>query len=230
MVIANFSPDPIEWWHVGVNGIIKPGETVEMEDGRAKFILNKFNTIGLIQLNFGDNPEEKKKASMALWRSFWERQIENHNHANEDAKANGNRYSKPPAGLEEKAKLFGLDLLRPWRIEQKDSKELEELKNENKSLKSSLETMQTQMSKILEMMGGRATVLTPAAVNSDAEKALTSLVESNRNKYKRLGESNMKAWLEKNWDDFIEMPEANKIEIQTRYEELYKEVFPVMSV
>jgi hypothetical protein len=193
-----------------------------MEDGRAKHILNKFNAIGLIQLNFGDKVEEKKASSMALWRSFWERQIENHNRANEEAKVNGNRYSKPPAGLEEKAKLFGVDLLRPWRIEKKDSKELDELKNENKSLKGSLEAMQGQMTKILEMMGNKA------PVSSDAEKALAALVESNRNKYKRLGETNMKAWLEKNWNDFLKMPEANILEIQARFEELYHEEFPVM--
>jgi hypothetical protein len=227
MIVMNGTPDEIEWWHVGVNGIIKPGETVEMEDGRAKHILNKFNAIGLIQLNFGDNPEEKKKSSMALWRSFWERQIENHNRANEEAKVNGNRYSKPPAGLEEKARQFGVELLRPWRIEKKDSKELDELKNENKSLKGSLETMQAQMTKILEMMG-RPQILTPAAVSSDAEKALAGLVESNQNKYKRLGESNMKAWVVKNWDDILQMPEINKAEIRTRYEELYKEPCPDM--
>jgi len=84
--------------------------------------------------------------------------------------------------------------------------------------------LQAQMSKILEMMGNKA----PAVISSDAEKALAGLVESNQNKYKRLGESNMKAWVVKNWDDILQMPEANKVEIRARYEELYKELCPDM--
>jgi len=222
--ILNGTPDSIEWWHVGVNGIIKPGETVEMEDGRANHVLNKLGAKGLIKLDFGDNLEEKKKVSMSLWRAFWERQIENHNQANEDAKEKGNRYTKPTPEIEEKAKLFGLDILRPWRVEKKDNKELEEAKAENKSLKDDLKSLQAQMSKILEMMGNKA----PAVISSDAEKALAGLVESNQNKYKRLGESNMKAWVVRNWDDILQMPEANKAEIRARYEELYKELCPDM--
>jgi len=219
--IMNGTPDPVEWWHIGVNGIIQPGQIVEMDDGRARHILNKFGAIGLVQLSFGDDPEEKKKASMALWKSFWERMIENHNQANEDAKEKGNRYVKPTPALEEKAKLFGLEILRPWRVEKKDNKEIEELKNENKALKSSLETMQDQMTKILEMMGNKPK-------NDDADKALAIVVETNRNKYKRLGSFNMKQWLDKNWDDFLKMPEENILEIQARYEELYGEPFPEM--
>ena len=219
--VANYTPDTIKWSHVGLNGTIKPDQVVEMADGRARHILNKFGAIGLVQLNFGDDPEEKKKVSMALWRSFWERMIENHNQSNEDSKEKGNRYTKPTPELEEKAKLFGLELLRPWRVDKKDNKEIEELKNENKSLKSSLETMQDQMTRILEMMGNKPK-------SDDADKALTIVVENNRNKYKRLGASNMKQWLDKNWDDFLKMPEANRLEIQARYDDLYGEPFPEM--
>lgn len=217
MKVLNATPDPIEWWHVGVNGIIEPGDTVDMEDGRANHLLNKFGQIGLVRLDFGDDIEEKAKVSMTLWKSFWERMIENHNQANEDAKEKGNRYVKPTTALEEKAKMFGLDLLRPWRIEKKDNKELDELKNENRSLKGSLETMQGQMTKILEMMG-----------KPQIDKVPATVVEVNRNKYKNLVKSNMKIWLEENWDDFMKMPDENILEIQAKYTDFYKETFPPM--
>ena len=225
--IANFTPDSIEWWHVGVNGIIQPGEIVEnMDEGRARHILNKFGNIGLIQLNFKDDIEEKKKAAMRQWRAFWERMIESHNQANEDAKEKGNRYTKPTPDLEEKARLFGLELLRPWRVERKENEEINTLKAENQSLKQSLNSMQDQMTKMFEMLSARMDPPVPTNINVDAEKALSAVIEMNQNRYKRLSESNLKAWVIKYAKDIAEMPEANRNEIKAKYDELYKEPFP----
>ena len=78
------------------------------------------------------------------------------------------------------------------------------------------------MTKILEMMGNPN--------SSDAENALAALVEDNQNKYKRLGFSNMKQWVAKNLSDILKMPEANKVEIQARHIELYKEELPDLPV
>ena len=225
--IANFTPDPIEWWHVGVNGVIQPGEIVEnMDEGRARHILNKFGNIGLIQLNFKDDIEEKKKAAMRQWRAFWERMIESHNQSNEDAKEKGNRYTKPTHDLEEKAKLFGLELLRPWRVERKDNEEIATLKSENQSLKQSLNSMQEQMTKMFEMLSSKQTNSGPTSITIDAEKALNTIIEMNQNRYKRLSETNMKTWVAKNLKDIADMPEANKNEIKAKYDEFYKEPFP----
>ena len=90
MIVGNFTPDPIDWMHIGITGTIEPGETAEMDEGRARHILNKFARRGLVQMQFGDEPGDKKKESIKLWTSFWEQQITAFNQHNEDQKEKEN--------------------------------------------------------------------------------------------------------------------------------------------
>jgi hypothetical protein len=41
MIIANHTPEDVEWMHIGINGIIKSGEVKEFDEGRGNHILNK---------------------------------------------------------------------------------------------------------------------------------------------------------------------------------------------
>lgn len=267
MIVANFTCDPIDWMHVGANGTIpaydpddpKRPHIVIFEDGRARFILNKFAIRGLVAMNFGDDEKEKKTEALNLWTRFWERQIEAHNQHNEDQKEKGNRYSRPTDELDRHAKLLGLELLRPWRVEAKgDNKQVDELRGENVALRKSLEAMQSQMTELMRMMaGGMANNVAggqikpqqqaepkkepdepdekPAerlesgaaseATTEDGD-GLDKIIEANRNKYMRLGESNLSLWLNKNWDAVLEMPEENRLEIKEKYEKVYGESFP----
>lgn len=220
MKIANYTPDTMEWWHVGINGFLKPGDVQDFDGARGNHILNHFGRRGLVQMQFGDDPEVKKQAAMAAWESFWEGQITAHNRINEDRKANKALGPLPPTKeLEEKAKILGLELIKPWRVEspKDESKEIAELKAENARLS-------TQMDQLLKLFTAQQN---PATVSNDAEKALSEKVEANRNKYKRLGESNMKAFVSKNWEDIQQMPEENRFELKTKYEEIYQTPFPV---
>lgn len=255
MIIANFTCDKIEWTHLGANGTIpaynpdnpKKPYICNFDDSRANFILNKFGVRGLVVMNYGDDEEAKKSESLKLWRRFWERQIENQNQHNEQQKEAGNRYSRPTDELDAHAKMLGLDLLRPWRVEAKSSKETEELKGENMALKESMKTLQAQMAEMMKMMigGGKAgnvqapptqsensqpakpkDELSKAKNISDEEIKKQGLIAANNNKYRRLGESNMNLWVNKNWDDIMLMPEENKLEIEEKYLSIYGEPFP----
>jgi len=269
MIIANFTPDKIEWMHVGANGTIpaynpdnpKKPHIVNFDDSRANHILNKFAVRGLVQMNFGDDEEAKKKESLKLWRIFWERQIENQNQHNEQQKEAGNRYSRPTDELDEHAKLLGIELLRPWTVAAKSTKEVDELKGENMALKKSIEAMQAQMSQLMQMMAG-GKVKAPLAQNEpevepgpdpsqsseNAKEALRKQILKeqaeaknkveefektlavNRNKYMRLGESNMNLWVSKNWDDIMAMPKENRDEIEEKYFKLYGVDFPTEKI
>ena len=246
MIVANFTCDPILWTHLGANGTIpaynpdnpKKPYIVNFDDSRANFILNKFGIRGLVVMNFGDDEEVKKAESLKMWRIFWERQIENHNQHNEQQKEAGNRYSRPTDELDEHAKLLGLDLLRPWRVEAKSSKETDELKGENMALKESMKTLQAQMAEMMKMMimSGQAKAQSQPVVDVkpelEAKKSepevdtIDPAIAINKNKYMRLGESNMNLWVSKNWENILAMPDVNRIEIEEKYEKLYGAPFP----
>ena len=257
MIIGNFTPDKIEWMHVGANGTIpaynpdnpKKPYIVNFDDSRANHILNKFAIRGLVVMNFGDDEEAKKKESLKLWRIFWERQIENQNQHNEQQKEAGNRYSRPTDELDEHAKLLGIELLRPWTVAAKSTKEVDELKGENLALRKSLESMQAQMSQLMQMMAGGQAKPQPVQESKDdpavtaptgdkstedhlktEDEALAKIIEANNNKYRRLGESNMNLWVSKNWDDIMAMPQENKDEIEEKYVKLYGVAFPTEKI
>ena len=227
MIIGNFTPDAIEWMHIGINGIIEPGETVEMDDSRARHVLNKFARRGLVQMRYGDDPLAKKNESMAQWSNFWEHQVVTFNQHNEVQKEKGNRYAKPPPELVAHAKILKLELLQPFRIESKDeSPQLKALQEENASLKATVETQTGQINQILEMIkAGKGVPQTepiePAGVD------LLDVIAENRKKYNSLSANTMSGWLKNNWEEFQEMPEENRFEIKTRYEDLYETPFPV---
>lgn len=221
MIIGNFTPDSIEWMHIGVSGTINPGETVEFGESRAKHVLNKFARRGLVQMQFGDDTDVKKEESMKQWTNFWEQQIIQFNQHNEDQKEKGNRYARPTAEIKEKANMLGLELLQPWRIEAKDSPELKRLQEENVDLRKTVEAQTGQINEILEMLKKGQPV--PEEI---IEEPVADLVTANRKKYVSLTVNTMSGWLKNNWEEIQEMPEENRLEIQTRYQDLYQTPFP----
>ena len=60
----------------------------------------------------------------------------------------------------------------------------------------------------------------------DTEMVLANLIAANKKKYVSLTVKTFEAWLRNNWSDFLEMPEENRFEIQTKYTELYQRPFP----
>jgi hypothetical protein len=148
MIIANFTPEEVEWKHQGISGIIKPGEVKEFDNARANHILNKWGQRGLLRLQYGDENKipEKKAAALKQYKEFWLHQIVVFNRQNEMRK-NGNRaFIFPPNGLEKKAEEFGVELIGPWKITPPaDDKKLKSLEEDNRELRATLQQMQEQM-------------------------------------------------------------------------------------
>lgn len=223
MIVANFTPDAIDWMHIGVSGTVKPGEDVEMDDSRGRHILNKFARRGLVQMQYGDDEAAKKKESIALWKNFWELQIVTFNQHNEDQKEKGNRYARPTPELLEKAKILNLELLQPWKIEKTDDKQIKALQDENVALKETVTEQTKQINQILEMLKGGGM---PGDAPDPEASLETDVVAINRKKYGSLTSKTMSGWLKNNWDEVQEMPEENRFEVKSRYEELYQTPFP----
>lgn len=224
-IIANFTPDPISWMHVGVSGIIESGKTAEMDESRANHILNKFARRGLIQMQYGDDDEVKKKESMARWTEFWEDQITRFNQHNEDQKEKGNRYVKPPDSLKKRAKMFGIEILQPWRIERKESPELARVERENKDLKDKLTELTEQMKGLAEAVKAVQPVQPPVGATGDIAKTEdTSKV--NRKRYISLTADTCKGFVVNRVDDIRNWPEINRKELREKWEGFYDEPFP----
>ncbi len=172
MMIGNFTPDPVQWMHVGVEGTIEPGEIKEFDDARGKHILTKYGSRGLVRMEFGDDPEVKKEESMRRWRNFWTDLITRHNQHNEDQKEKGNRYAKPTEELKRHAELLGLELLAPWTVEASTldgrkakllEKQLEEERKEKQTLRKEMERLQKTVAELVStvnnLQGGEGSAM-----------------------------------------------------------------------
>lgn len=167
MIIANFTPDEAHWMHGGIEGHLKTGDIIEVPDPRGRHILNKFDRKGILQLQFRDDPDQKAKEAMAIWRRFWERQIIIFNQDNERRKNTQKEYAEPTKELREHAEKLGLELVGPWSIKQTDNEALRNVLNENAELKTKLEAVMKQMEAISAAMAARGV---PMELRTASEK------------------------------------------------------------
>lgn len=161
MIIANYTPDDIKYVHGGIPGIIKSGTMEDMPEAKANFLVNKFDQRGLLKLQFGDDPEEKKAEAMQIYREFWTRQVVNHNQANEKRQARNLEFSRAPGEVERHAKELGLKLLGPWTATSDESVEMKQLRNDNSELTVRMNSMADQLAKALSILEKKGLVETP---------------------------------------------------------------------
>jgi len=134
-MIANYTPDAIRWEHIGFSGILEAGKVVEMPEGRAKHLLNKYSPRGIIQLEFGDDEEKRKKEAMETWEIFWNHTIQNFNQHNERMKNQNLPYIAPTKMDVAHAKMLNIELIGPWVMKPKENEGVKELKAEINDLK-----------------------------------------------------------------------------------------------
>src|SRR3972149_7613003 len=134
--VANFTPDPIRWHHLGATAILEPGAVVEFETHRANHIVNKFGPRGIVTLAYGDDQAAKAKEAMATWRRFWVKQITVYNQDNEKRKNTNREYVDPTEILLEHSKTLGIPLVGPWMVKDTaDDVAVQALQNENAELR-----------------------------------------------------------------------------------------------
>lgn len=119
MFIANFTPDTIEWTHVGQSGKLETDDILEFDDARGKHILNKWGKRGLIRVSYEDkgNEDELREKSMKQYREFWEGQVNYFNTQNMQRENENKPFVAPSKVLEEKAKELNLGLKSPWVVQ-----------------------------------------------------------------------------------------------------------------
>ena len=201
ITVGNFTPDPIEWWDGGVNGVIQPGEVINMDEARANHILNKFDRIGLVRLEFGDeaNIAEKKAAAMKRWREFWELQIQTFNQLNEMRKNENKPYLFPTEEMSVHAEKLGVQLLQPWKVTPVvNTQEMEEMKLQLSTLTAQV----TQLTMLLTQSTLAATSLRTPEAAQPARASAAPDWDKILSKYKHC---NVKTLENAVLDDYIEI-------------------------
>lgn len=169
MILANYTPDVIEYTHSGLTAQIDPGKVIEVDDSKGNFILNKFDRRGLVALRFGDDPTKKAAEAMATYKTFWTRQVLVYNQDNERRKNTQREYAEPTEQLVAHAKQLGIEILGPWTVKQTDSGAVQQLRDENATLKSQLSLLSEQIADLANAMKAREV---PFELRSTAEKVI----------------------------------------------------------
>jgi hypothetical protein len=114
MIIANYTPDEVQWQHVGQIGILKPNDVEEFNDARGNHILNKWGARGLIRTKLHADVDEERAKAMKIYKNFWIRQVTIFNRQNEINKNERKAYVSPTPMLRQKAEELGIELIGSW--------------------------------------------------------------------------------------------------------------------
>ena len=169
MIIANFTPDAINWQYAGATGTLKPG-AVEKFDNRAQAntILNKYGPRGILELEWNDNVDTKKTEALRIYKAWWTRQITNFNQDNERRKNTNREYVTPTAQLQAHADELGIETLGPWAVKQNDNEALKTLRDENLELRGQVGMLMEQVKGLVEAVKSRTDI--PFEMRTTAEK------------------------------------------------------------
>jgi hypothetical protein len=167
MIVANFTPDDLEWTHIGVTGTIKSGQILEMEDNRARHVLNKLEARGLLRMQFGDDPGEKQQVALGIYKGFWVKQITGFNNDQDRRKDTHRDPIYPHEQLMNKAKELGVEILGPWAYKPSETTELGQMRKENSELRGQVAML---MEKMNDFMKATGTKDTPVAMKPIEER------------------------------------------------------------
>lgn len=168
MIVANFTPEPIEWMHMGANGTLVPGKVEPFPDNRGRHILNKFGPRGLVELEFGDDVPKRQQDALKIYKAFWMRQVTIFNQDNERRKNTNREYVTPTKQLLQHAEELGIQLEGPWSIKQTGSAETKTLRDENLELRGQVGILMEQMKGLVDSLKARGEI--PDALRTTAER------------------------------------------------------------
>jgi len=220
MLVGNFTPDDIQWEHVGQVGVVKAGTVEDLYESRANFVLTKFGPRGLLRVNWNDRDDMEKYGSkaMEIYTHFWEMQISTFNQQNEQRHNENKAYVYPTGQLQQKAAELGIELIAPWKVNAKtDSKEIRELKEENAALKDDLKELRAGFQEMIGLMKELKTKpTTPVVVDTEA-----SLKQ-----FRNLGKDRYENWIENHLEEVPLFPESVYQMAKEKWGNFYKEPWP----
>lgn len=233
MQIGNFTPEAIQWTHVGISGWIHPGEIKEFDERRGNFIMSSVGKRGLVRLEWYDpdkDPEymeRKKVESRKQYEKFWNYQVENFNQHNETLKNEGKPYVRPSQQIRDKAKELNLPIVGPWQLQNAGANpEVRSLQSENAQLKEQMGEMQKMMQEMQKMMKQMNQPANQPAAETDPPADQPDW-EAEKRRFKGLTNKTLVPFITKHKDEINTWPEFMIDALMERYETVMEEPFDV---
>ena len=219
MHIANFTPDEIQYTHVGLHGTIVPEQIIEVDQQKGNHILNKFGERGLLQLKLGDDSperlEELKSLAMKLYTKFWVKNVSNHNQLNEIRKNESKGFLLASEKVAEKAEELGIQLLAPWKLAPPaEKKELE-------AYKAKLDGQAEEIRAMKEMVNQLVAAVT--SQNTQPVPAPEDPLEQYMKQFRGRGKAQLKVWARLNEEAIMDWPQEALNELQIKWVGTYGE-------
>jgi len=215
-VVFNPTHEEFKTQYVGEAITIPAGKKLKMDDPRARHILNELGQRGLCRLDYGDDEKSIAAEGIERNREFRMKQIITYNQMNEARRQQNQSYMEPPKHVKEYAKELGTGLITPYAIKDQGNAEIAEMKEENRELRKQLGTMQEFMQRLIDAQEGGGKKIDPST-----ETPEEAVIAANQLKYKRLGKTNLKGWIENNREEIGAWPEENRSEIRKKYLSVY---------
>jgi len=152
ITLYNPTNEQFDMQHQGVSFSLKAGDKVEVEDARARHVLNSMGPRGLTTLFYGCDEEKIKRDAVLRNLAFKKKQITEYNQRNENRKMEGKSYLPPTEKVTEYAIELGLKLLEPFTMKDEERSEISKAKEENAGLKREMEEMREMMSELLKRL------------------------------------------------------------------------------
>lgn len=217
MLVGNFTPDDIDWTHVGQVGTLKAGATGDFPDPRANHILTKYGPRGLLRVEWDkrdDIPFYKEKA-MAVYINFWKMQIGTFNQQNEQRKNENKVYTSPTRILSQKAAELDVELMEPWKaVKKTDSGEMNKLKRENEDLREEVSALSASVREMVVLVK-QGQKMTKEAIIIDTASFLRQ--------FNNLGKDRFQNWVIDNMDLIPEFPASVYATAKSKWDDFYKD-------
>lgn len=213
-VVFNPTNETFLTQYVGHPIELVPGAKRKFPDPTARHILNEMGPRGLVQLDYGDNEEEKTALGKKLNLEFKKKQVIRYNETNEIRRQAGLPYITPPPQITEYADEVGIGIDQPYKIKDADKEKISDLMSENSELRK-------QNVEIIEKLNALMTTMSNHDITPPEDKtAVEKEIERNRLEYKDSGKRLFNDWVKANMSRIGAMPEENKKEIREKYGKL----------
>lgn len=252
LIVYNPTNETFEATYIGETTIINPGDKIRMDDNRARHLLNHLGPRGLMQLEYGDEANDragekaKEKEGIKRNEEFKRKQVLKYNQTNESHKQQGLPYVPVPPEIQEYAKELGLVLVQPYQFKDKEVEEIAELrkvKTDQQKYIDKLEETNVQQAKdisdLKDQVRELVTMLKPQAEQAKADAVDTGDVTTSQEAeqvdldrwrselgYVRLTTAHFENWVARRWDDIMAAPPEIQAEIQEKFRRFYNKPFP----
>ena len=222
MLVGNYTPDDIDWEHIGQVGTLKSGFVEDFPDPRANHILTKFGPRGILKVEWDKRNDEKAYQSKAIemYKRFWHTQIAVFNQGNE-ARRNENRpYVFPTKSLQQKSDELGMILIEPWKaVKTTESATVNKVLQENEALKESLKSLQGEFRELIELV---------KEINTKEEKPVSVNTAEILQQFKNLSKDNFRNWVIENKSVIPDFPVSVYNAVQGKWRNFYKkDLWPI---